>query len=72
MLIGRRSAAERLRSWPVIVLPGRTRRVDGRAVLNHWRASVSVATTAFGLLFLFEGLLMRLHGVALADAREAG
>ena len=30
----------------------------GALLLNYWRASVSVATTVFGLLFLCEGLLM--------------
>ena len=31
LLIGRRSATERVRAWPVIVLPGRARRADGNA-----------------------------------------
>ena len=58
LLIGRRSAAERSRSWPVIVCQVALDFLMGALLLNYWRASVSVATTVFGLLFLCEGLLM--------------
>ena len=58
LLIGRRSAAERARAWPVIVCQVALDLLMGVLLLNHWRASVSVATTLFGLLFLCEGLLM--------------
>jgi uncharacterized membrane protein HdeD (DUF308 family) len=58
LLIGRRSAAERLRSWPVIICQVALDFLMGALLLNYWRASVTVATTMFGLLFLCEGLLM--------------
>jgi uncharacterized membrane protein HdeD (DUF308 family) len=58
LLIGRRSAAERLRAWPVIVCQVALDFLMGALLLSYWRASVSVATTMFGLLFLCEGLLM--------------
>jgi uncharacterized membrane protein HdeD (DUF308 family) len=58
LLIGRRSAAERLRSWPVIICQVALDFLMGALLLNYWRASVSLATTMFGLLFLCEGLLM--------------
>jgi uncharacterized membrane protein HdeD (DUF308 family) len=58
LLIGRRSAAERARGWPVIVCQVALDFLMGMLLLNYWRASVSMATTVFGLLFLCEGLLM--------------
>ncbi len=58
LLIGRRSASERLRSWPVIVFQVALDVIMGVLLVNHWRASVSVVTSAFGLLFLCEGVLM--------------
>ena len=58
LLIGRRSAAERARAWPVIACQVALDFLMGALLLNYWRASVSAVTTVFGLLFLCEGLLM--------------
>ena len=58
LLIGRRSAAERSRAWPVITCQVALDFLMGALLLNYWRASVSAVTTVFGLLFLCEGLLM--------------
>jgi uncharacterized membrane protein HdeD (DUF308 family) len=58
LLIGRRSAAERTRGWPVIVCQVALDFLMGVVLLNYWRASVNLVTTVFGLLFLCEGLLL--------------
>src|SRR5262249_12616814 len=58
LLIGRRSADLRQRSWPVIVCQVALDVLMGTLIINHWRASVSVVSSAFGLLFLCEGLLL--------------
>src|SRR5262249_11114460 len=57
LLLGRRSAALRKRSWPVIVCQVVLDVLMGALLMNHWRASVSVVSSAFGLLFLCDGLL---------------
>ena len=58
LLIGRRSAALRQRSYPVIVLQVALDIVMGALLFYDWRASVNVVTTVFGLLFLFEAVLI--------------
>jgi uncharacterized membrane protein HdeD (DUF308 family) len=58
LVLGRRSAALRVRSWPVIVCQVALDVLMGALLINHWRASVSVVSSALGLLFLCEGVLM--------------
>ena len=70
LLIGRRSAAERPRSWPVIVCQVALDLIMGALLLNHWRASVSVVTSAVRAAVPVRGRADDLHGAALAAPRS--
>ena len=72
-LIGRRSAAERTRSWPVIVLQVAVDVSMGALLLNHWRASVNVATSGFsGCFSCAKRRVDGVHGAAVADGAKPG
>jgi uncharacterized membrane protein HdeD (DUF308 family) len=58
LLLGRYSTSARRRGWPVIVCEVILDVLMGTLLFNHWRVSVVVMASAFGLLFLFEGLLL--------------
>src|SRR5271166_3139198 len=58
LLLGGRSASARRRGWPLIVCEVMLDVLMGLLLVNHWRASVAVVTSAFGLLFLVEGFLL--------------
>jgi uncharacterized membrane protein HdeD (DUF308 family) len=63
LLLGRRSAGERRRSWPVILCQVAIDVAMGLLLINQWRAPLGVVTVAFGLLFLIEGLLLVYMGL---------
>ena len=58
LLLGLRSQTARERGWTAILLQVAIDVAMGLLLLNYWRASVRVATIAFGLLFLIEGLVL--------------
>ncbi len=58
LLLGRHSESARRRGWPVIACEVLLDVLMGVLLFNHWRASVSVVASMFGLLFLLEGLLL--------------
>jgi uncharacterized membrane protein HdeD (DUF308 family) len=58
LLLGRRSPSARERGWPLIVLQVAIDVLMGLLLLNHWRASVGLVTSAFGALFLIEGSVL--------------
>jgi uncharacterized membrane protein HdeD (DUF308 family) len=58
LLLGRYSTSARRRGWPVIVCEVILDVLMGILIFNHWRVSVVVMASAFGLLFLLEGLLL--------------
>jgi uncharacterized membrane protein HdeD (DUF308 family) len=58
LLIGRRSAAERQRGWPVILCQVALDVLAGALLISRWGAAVGVAAFLLGLLFLLEGLLL--------------
>src|SRR5262245_11249693 len=58
LLLGRRSPSARERGWSLIVLQVAIVVLMGLLLLNHWRASVGLVTSAFGALFLIEGSVL--------------
>jgi uncharacterized membrane protein HdeD (DUF308 family) len=72
LLLGRRSSAERRRGWPVIACQVAFDIGMGLLLLNHWRISVGVATSALGLLFLCEGLVLIYTALRSPTARSCG
>ena len=58
LLLGRRPGEVRRRSWPVIACQVAVDVLMGLLLIDGWRGSVAVATSAFGLLFLCEGLIL--------------
>jgi len=58
LLLGRRFAGERRRSWPVILCQVALDMTMGVLLVNQWRVPLGVVTIAFGLLFLGEGVLL--------------
>ena len=58
LLIGRRSAAERQRGWPVILCQVALDVLAGSLLIGRWGAAVGVTAFLLGLMFLLEGLLL--------------
>jgi uncharacterized membrane protein HdeD (DUF308 family) len=58
LLIGRRAATERQRSWPVILCQVALDVLAGALLLGRGGAAVSLTAFLLGLLFLLEGLLL--------------
>ena len=58
LLLGRYSTSAWRRGWPVIVCEVILDLLMGLLLCNHWRVSVTVMVSAFGLLFVLEGLLL--------------
>jgi uncharacterized membrane protein HdeD (DUF308 family) len=70
LLLGRRSRAARTRSWPAIACEVVLDGAMGLLLTNQWRASVGVVTAVFGLLFVFEGLLLLYIALRSPSARS--
>ncbi|MDX2037849.1 MAG: lecithin retinol acyltransferase family protein [Isosphaeraceae bacterium] len=58
LLLGRKSAEERRRGWPLIVSQVALDLAMGGLLINHRETSVEVVTLLLGLLFVSEGLLL--------------
>jgi uncharacterized membrane protein HdeD (DUF308 family) len=72
LLPGRRSSGERRRSWPVIVCQVALDVGMGLLLVNNWRISVGMATTALGLLFVCEGLVLLYTALRSPTVRSCG
>ena len=58
LLLGRRSAEARRRSWPLIACEVALDASMGLLLINHWRFSAHLAAAALGLLFTVEGVVL--------------
>jgi len=58
LLPGRRSRANRERSWPVILLQVGVDLAMGLTLIRRWEGSARVTVVVFGLLFVLEGLIL--------------
>ncbi len=58
LLLGRRSAEARRRSWPLIACEVALDASMGFLLINHWRFSAHLASSALGLLFAVEGVVL--------------
>src|SRR4051812_15545142 len=58
ILLGRRSAEDRRRGWPLIACEVTLDASMGLLLINHWRFSSHLAAAALGLLFTVEGFVL--------------
>ncbi len=63
LLLGRDSAEERRRGWPLILCQVALDVMMGVLLVNRWRVPLGAVTVAFGLLFVGEGVLLVYMGL---------
>jgi uncharacterized membrane protein HdeD (DUF308 family) len=63
LLLGRGSASDRVRGWPLILLQVATDLAMGWILFRDWKTSAHLAALGFGLLFVLEGSILAYTGL---------